>query len=67
MYVCSFLVSKNACLNYREFDLEGDLVGEPHTWYLSGQSFIETCLKRVRHGGYEKLQKQMPRFAEDMS
>ncbi len=31
---------KNACLNYRTFDLEGDLVGVPHTWYLSGQSFI---------------------------
>ncbi len=30
----------NACLNYREFDLEGDLVGVPHTWYLSTQSFI---------------------------
>ncbi len=32
---------KNACLNYREFDLEGDLVGVPHTWYLSAQSFIK--------------------------
>ncbi len=38
--MCSFLVSKKACLNYREFDLEGDLVGVPHTWYLSAQSFI---------------------------
>ncbi len=38
--MCSFLVWKNACLNYREFDLEGDLVGVPHTWYLSAQSFI---------------------------
>ncbi len=38
--MCSFLVWKNACLNYREFDLEGDLVGVPHTWYLFGQSFI---------------------------
>ncbi len=34
-----FLVWKNACLNYCEFDLEGDLVGVPHTWYLSAQSF----------------------------
>ncbi len=42
--MCSFLVWKNACLNYREFDLEGDLVGVPHTWYLSAQSFI-TLLK----------------------
>ncbi len=38
--MCSFLVWKNACLNYREFDLEGDPVGVPHTWYLSAQSFI---------------------------
>ncbi len=44
--MCSFLVWKNACLNYREFDLEGDLDGVPHTWYLSAQSFI-TLLKFV--------------------
>ncbi len=35
-----FSVKKNACLNYREFNLEGHLVGVPHTWYLSAQSFI---------------------------
>ncbi len=35
-----FLVWKNACFNYREFDLEGYLVGVPHTWYLSAQCFI---------------------------
>ncbi len=29
--MCSFLVLKNARLNYRESDLEGDLVGVPHT------------------------------------
>ncbi len=40
MSMCSFLVWKNACLNYREFDLEGDLVGVPHSWCLSAQSFI---------------------------
>ncbi len=40
MCICSFLVWKNMCLNYREFDLKGDLVGVPHTWYLSAQSFI---------------------------
>ncbi len=39
VYVFFFSV-KNACLNYRAFDLEGDLVGVPHTWYLSAQSFI---------------------------
>ncbi len=47
--MCSFLVWKNACLNYREFDLEGDLVGVPHTWYLSAQSFIR-LLKLVWRG-----------------
>ncbi len=46
MCICSFLVWKNACLNYREFDLEGDLVGVPHPWYLSAQSFI-TLLKLI--------------------
>ncbi len=46
MYMCSFLVWKNAWLNYREFDLQGDLVGVPHTWFLSALSFI-TLLKLV--------------------
>ncbi len=46
MCICSFLVWQHACLNYREFDLEGDFVGVPHTWYLSAQSFI-TLLKLV--------------------
>ncbi len=53
--MCSFLVRKNACLNYREFDLEGDLVGVPHTWCI-GAVFhytIKTCLKRIGYGGYE--------------
>ncbi len=40
--MCSFLVWKNACLNYREFDLEGDPIHE----YLSAQSFI-TLLKLI--------------------
>ncbi len=31
---------KNACLNHREFDLEGDLLGVPPTWYLSDTSII---------------------------
>ncbi len=44
--MCSFLVCKNACLNYHAFDLEGDLVGVPHAWYLSAQSFI-TLLKLI--------------------
>ncbi len=35
---------KHACLNYREFDLESDLVGTPHSENLSDQSFI-TLLK----------------------
>ncbi len=49
--MCSFLVCKNACLNYREFDLEGDLVGVPHTWYLSAQSLI--TLLRLVWGEYD--------------
>ncbi len=28
---------------------------------------IETCLKRIGHGGYELLEKEMCRFAEVMS
>ncbi len=44
--MCSFLMWKYACFNNREFDIEGDLVGVPHTCYLSGQSFI-TPLKLV--------------------
>ncbi len=47
MYMCSFLVWKYGCFNNLEFDIEGDLVGVPHTCYLSGQSFIETPLKLV--------------------
>ncbi len=46
-HVYMFIFSiKNVCLNYHEFDLEGDLVGVPHIWYLSVQSFI-TLLKLV--------------------
>ncbi len=44
--MCSFSVLKNACLNYREFDLEVDVEGVPHTWHLSAQSFI-TVLQLV--------------------
>ncbi len=66
--MCSFLVWKNACLNYRKFDFEGYLVGVPHTWYLSAQSFI-ALLKLVwrEYDGYEWVEKEMCRFAEDMS
>ncbi len=32
---------KNAGLKYCEFDPEGDLVGAPHTWYLSAQSSVQ--------------------------
>ncbi len=35
-----YYIRTHVCLNYREFDLEVDLVGVPHTWYLSAQSFI---------------------------
>ncbi len=51
IHVYVFLLSvKNACLNYRDFDLDGDLVGAPHTWYISAQGYALTerctCLKR---------------------
>ncbi len=51
VYVFLFRV-KSACLNYREFDLDGDLVVVPHTRHISAQS-IKTCLKAVRYCGYE--------------
>ncbi len=65
--MCSFLVWKNACLNYREFDLEGDLVGVPHTWYLSAQSFIRLLKLVWREYDIEWVEKEMRRFAVDMS
>ncbi len=69
LYMCSFLVWKNACLYYREFDLEGDLVGVPHIYRPSLSSIftIKTYLNRVGHCGYEWMEKEMGRFAEDMS
>ncbi len=64
--MCSFLVCKSECLNDREWDLEDELVVVPHTWYLLAQS-LKTCLKRVGHGGYEWVEKEMCQFVEDMS
>ncbi len=56
-HVVVFLFSvKNACLNYREFGLEGYLVGgTPYVLFIGPifHNTIETCLKRVGHGGYE--------------
>ncbi len=55
VYVFLFSV-KNACLNYREFDLEGELVGGTLCMVFIGQVFHNTtkfCLKRVGNGGYE--------------
>ncbi len=66
-----FLFSvKNKCLNYRKFDLEGDLVGYPiHNTFIGPvlHDTIKTCLKRVGQGSYERVEKEMCRFAEDMS
>ncbi len=67
--MCSFLVWKNACSNYREFDLEGDLVGVSPYMVFIGPAFqntTKTCLKRVGHGGDEWVEKEMCRFAEDI-
>ncbi len=63
--MCSFLVWKNACLNYREFDLEGDLVV-----VFIGPVFhntIKICVKCLGYCGFEWVEKEMCRFAEDMS
>ncbi len=68
--MCSFLVWKNACLNYREIDLEGDLVGGAPYMVFIGLVFhntTKTCLKRVGHCGNEWVEKEKCRFAEDMS
>ncbi len=46
IYLFLFSLKKNVCLSNREFDLEGGLVGVPHAWYLSAQSFM-TLLKLV--------------------
>ncbi len=40
VYEFIFKCEKNTFSNCHQFDLEGDLVGVPHTWYLSAQSFI---------------------------
>ncbi len=63
--MCSFLVWKNVCLNYRKFDLEDDLVG-----VFIGPVFHYTnkiCLKRVGHVDFEWVENEMGRFAVDMS
>ncbi len=69
MYMCSILVWKKARFTYREFDLKGDLVVEPHTRYWSSQSFI-TRLKLVWREldimAMNNWKKEMCRFAEDM-
>ncbi len=56
----SFLVWKNACLNY----------GGTSYMVFIGPVFhktTKTCLKSVGHGGHEWVEKEMCRFADDMS
>ncbi len=67
--MCSLLVWKNACLNSREFDLEGDLVGTPYIVFIGPvfHNTVKTCLKIVGYGGREWVEKEVCRFAEDMS
>ncbi len=68
--MCSFLVWKKARLDYREFEIQGDLVGATPYMVFIGSVFhdtIKTCLKRVGHCGFEWVEKEMCRFAEDMS
>ncbi len=53
VYTFRFCVKK-ACLNYHEFDLEGDHIGGTTYMVFIGPVFhnnIYTCLKRVGHGG----------------
>ncbi len=59
MFLCSV---KNACVNYREFNLEVDLVGVTHT-----RNTIKICLKRIGHGAYKLEEKEVCWFAEGMS
>ncbi len=66
--MCFFIVWKNACLKYREFDLEGDLVGTTYMVFICPvlRYTTKTCLKWVGNGGYEWVEKEMCRFTEDM-
>ncbi len=69
MYMSSFLVWKTACFNYREFDLEDDLVGVPHTCDLSGQSFkrqFKLVWGELDMVAINNWKKEMCRFAEGM-
>ncbi len=63
-----FLVWKNAGLNYREIDLEGYLVGV-YMVFIDPvfHNTSKTCLKRIAQSGNEWVEKEMCRFAEDMS
>ncbi len=52
------------------FDLEGDLVGGTPYMLFNGPAFHytnKTCLKTLGRVGYEWAEKEMGRFAEDMS
>ncbi len=45
---------KNAPLNYHEFALWGNLWWlSMHSCYRANHNTIETCLKRIGHGGYD--------------
>ncbi len=64
------LNSEKTCFNYREFGLDGDLVGVPPKRFLSGQSFIKLLKLVSRELNMVPLnngKKEMCRFAEDMN
>ncbi len=41
LYYYACVLSQFRVKRHLEINLGGDLVGAPHTWYLSGQSFIK--------------------------
>ncbi len=69
MYMCSFLVRKKRVLFIASLTLKIALRCYPYIAFIGliFHNTIETCLKRIEHGGYELLENEMCRFAEDMS
>ncbi len=67
--MCSFLVWKKRVFEFSQ--------GWPWRWPCGGTPYMvfigpivhnttKTCLMKVGHGGYEWVEKEMYRFAEDM-
>ncbi len=68
--MCSCLMWKKRVFEVSRVWPWEDLVGVPPYIVLIVQAFhntTTTCLKKVGRGGYEWVEKEMWRFAEDMS